>query len=92
MRKEHRFNLTALLIGFALLMLLQVYTQYEHIVQMPYSDFKRALREGKVTEVALTGDVIRGSAREPDAKGKESVRPFVTVRVPDPDLVRELET
>ena len=43
MRKEHRFNLTALLIGFALLMLLQVYTQYEHIVQMPYSDFKKGL-------------------------------------------------
>ena len=92
MRKEQRFHFIAVLLGLVALVLLQVFLQAEHVLQMPYSDFKKALHEGKVTEVALTGDVIRGSVREADATGKESVRPFVTVRVSDPDLVRELET
>jgi cell division protease FtsH len=91
MRKEQRFHLIAVLIGFAALMLFQIYFQAEKVLQMPYSDFKKALHDGKVTEVTLTGDVIRGSVREANAQGKESLRPFVTVRVPDPDLVRELE-
>ncbi len=91
MRKEQRFHFIAILLGFVALMLLQIYLQAEHVLQMPYSDFKKALHEGKVTEVTLTGDVIRGSVRQTDAQGKESLRPFVTVRVPDPDLVRELE-
>jgi cell division protease FtsH len=91
MKKEQRFHLIAVLIGFAALMLFQIYVQGERVLQMPYSDFKKALRDGKVTEVTLTGDVIRGSVRETNAKGAESLRPFVTVRVSDPDLVRELE-
>jgi cell division protease FtsH len=90
-RKEQRFHFIAILLGFVALLLLQVFLQAEHVLQLPYSDFKKALRDGKVAEVTLTGDVIRGSVREADAKGKESVRPFVTVRVADPDLVRELE-
>jgi hypothetical protein len=74
MRKEHRFHFTAVLLGFVALMLLQVYLQGEHVLQMPYSDFKKALRDGKVTEVTLTGDVIRGSVREADVKSKETLR------------------
>jgi len=91
MRKEHRFHSIAILLGFVALVLLQVFLQAERVLQMPYSDFKKALRDGRVTEVTLTGDVIRGSVREVDATGKENVRPFVTVRVSDPDLVHELE-
>ncbi len=91
MRKEQRFHLIAVLVGFVALMLFQIYVQAERVLQMPYSDFKKALRDGKVAEVTLTGDVLRGSVRETDAQGKESLRPFIAVRVSDPDLVRELE-
>ncbi len=91
MRKEQRFHFIAMLVGFAALMLFQLYFQAERVLQMPYSDFKKALREGKVAEVTLTGDVLRGSVRATDNEGKEALRPFVSVRVSDPDLVRELE-
>lgn len=91
MRKEHKFNLAALLVGFAVLMLVQVFIQAEHVLQMPYSDFKKALKDGKVAEVTLSGDLIRGYLREQDAQGKATQRAFVTVRVPDTDLVRDLE-
>ena len=92
MRKEQRFHLIAMLIGFTALILFQLYVQAERVLQMPYSDFKKSLREGKVAEVSLTGETIRGSVRETDAQGKETLRPFVAVRVTDPDLVRELES
>jgi cell division protease FtsH len=91
MRKEHRFQLGALVLGFVALMALQLLIQAERVVQLPYSDFKKAIREGKVAEVALTSDTIRGTVRETDGQGKEILKPFVTVRVSDPDLVRELE-
>jgi cell division protease FtsH len=92
MRKEQRFHLIAMLIGFTALILFQLYVQAERVLQMPYSDFKKSLREGKVAEVSLTGETIRGSVRETDAQGKETLRPFVAIRVTDPDLVRELES
>ena len=92
MRKEYRFHFIAMLIGFTALILFQLYFQAERVLQMPYSDFKKALREGKVAEVTLTGETVRGSVRETDTQGKETLRPFVAVRVTDPDLVRELES
>jgi cell division protease FtsH len=91
MRKEKRFHFIAVLLGFVALMLLQLYLQAEHVLQMPYSDFKKALNDGKIAEVTLSGDLLRGYLHETDAQGKATQRPFATVRVPDPDLVRELE-
>ncbi len=91
MRKEKRFHFIAVLLGFVALMLLQMYLQAEHVLQMPYSDFKKALSDGKIAEVTLSGDLLRGYLREVDGQGKATQRPFATVRVPDPDLVRELE-
>jgi cell division protease FtsH len=92
MRKEYRFHFIALLIGFLALMVFQLYVQSERVISLDYSEFKKAVRDGKVVEVTLTNDLVRGSLRETDAQGKESKRDFVTIRVSDPDLTRELET
>ncbi len=91
MRKEYRFHFIALLVGFAALMLFQIYVQSERVIPLDYSEFKKAVRDGKVVEVMLTNELVRGSLRETDAQGKESKKEFVTIRVSDPDLVRELE-
>ena len=37
MRKEYRFHVTAMLIGFTALILFQLYVQTERVLQMPYS-------------------------------------------------------
>jgi len=92
MRKEYRFHFIAMLIGFGALMLFQLYVQSERVISLDYSEFKKAVRDGKVVEVTLTNELVRGSLREMDAQGKESRKEFVTIRVSDPDLVRELET
>jgi cell division protease FtsH len=92
MRKEYRFHFIALLIGFVALMLFQVYVQSERVISLGYSEFKKAVRDGKVVEVTLTNELIRGILREIDAQGKESTREFVTIRVSDTDLIRDLES
>ncbi len=68
MRKEHQFHLGALLIGFLVLMLLQNVLQAERIHQMPYSEFKQALAEGRVAEVTLTVRdlILRAEESTPD--------------------------
>ena len=53
-----------------------------------YSDFKAAVRAGKVDQVAVAEDRVRGVLK---AEGDKKARPFTAVRIEDPKLVEELE-
>jgi cell division protease FtsH len=55
---------------------------------IPYSDFKRLVREGQVQEVVVGEDQIRGKLK-PLSDGQP--RPFTTVPIEDPKLIEELE-
>jgi cell division protease FtsH len=90
LKPQHRFSLAYILGAVILLALLHNVLLAERILQLPYSDFKQALAEGRVEEATLTDTLVRGSLRVKDAQGKVESRPFVVVRVADPDLVREL--
>jgi cell division protease FtsH len=57
---------------------------------LAYSDFKAAVADGKVLEVVVSGSEVHGRLKPPpDAKDGQG-RAFVTTRVDDPDLVRDL--
>jgi cell division protease FtsH len=56
--------------------------------ELSYSEFKTAVAEGRVREVVLTPSVVRGSFA---ADGEHAAGSFVTVRVEDPDLLRDLD-
>ncbi len=58
------------------------------VEELPYSQFKRLVVEGKVAEVSVTSQVLTGKLK-PEGDSKEQ-KGFRTVRVEDPDLVREL--
>ncbi len=58
------------------------------VEELPYSEFKRQVAEGSVAEVSVTSHVLTGKLK-PDGDAKEQ-KAFRTVRVEDPDLVREL--
>ncbi len=61
---------------------------YQTEVQpLAYSEFRKMLREGKVVSCVLTLEEIRGQYKT----AADSVRSFATVRVYDPELVKELE-
>ena len=58
------------------------------VEELPYSEFKRLVAAGKIAEVSVTTQVLTGKLK-PEGESKEP-RAFATVRVEDPDLVREL--
>ena len=58
------------------------------VEELPYSEFKRLVATGKVAEVSVTSHVLTGKLKA-EGESKEQ-KPFATVRVEDPDLVREL--
>ncbi|MGB8224005.1 MAG: ATP-dependent zinc metalloprotease FtsH [Polyangiales bacterium] len=76
--------LLAAVVGASLLM--QMWQSYETVAPIPYSEFEKLLEDGKVKEVTVTDDALRGELTEPlDGKTR-----FVTNRV-DPDLAQRLQ-
>ncbi|MBW2082495.1 MAG: ATP-dependent zinc metalloprotease FtsH [Deltaproteobacteria bacterium] len=89
MEKHHRFSIWYLLIGIWIVLLLQ-----HSIVSMlairtiPYSEFLKLLKEGKVTEVAIGTNQIQGRlAGDASPTGRSIL--FRTVRV-DPEIAKLL--
>ncbi|MDH3622760.1 MAG: ATP-dependent zinc metalloprotease FtsH [Myxococcales bacterium] len=66
-------------------LLLQVWQSSETVAPIPYSQFEQLLEDGKVKEVVVTDDALRGELTDPiDGKTR-----FVTNQV-DPDLAKDL--
>jgi len=76
-------------LGFLLLLALGqiLFYSMQSSESIPYSEFKARVREGKVQEVYVAEDRIRGNLKTPDGKTK----PFVSVRIEDPKLLEDLE-
>ncbi len=55
--------------------------------EIEYSTFKRSLKEGRISELQMRQDLIKGKLKGAD--GKEVA--FKTIPLPDPKLVEELE-
>ena len=90
MQPQHRFSIGYIVAAFVVLLLVQNLLVAERIHQMPYSEFKQAVAEGRVQQVTLTDTLIRGTMSVKDSQGKVEAQPFMVVRVADPDLVRDL--
>jgi cell division protease FtsH len=58
------------------------------VEELPYSQFKALVAAGKVAEVSVSGQTLTGKLK-PEGESKEPIR-FTTIRVEDPDLVRDL--
>jgi len=69
-----------------------VRAQFHHAMQMleelPYSEFKTLLAAGNVAEVTVTRQSLLGKLKPEE--GSKEPKLFTTVRVEDPDLVKEL--
>ena len=82
-RRLRIFYLLAIVLGTALLV--QVWQTSERVATISYSEFESLLDEGKVLEVVVTDETLRGELSEPiDGKTR-----FVTNQV-DPDLAETL--
>jgi len=85
--KKTHFTIWYFVIAFLIILLVQNYFVSKGAEDViPYSEFKNALREGKIKELTITLETISG-----EWTTEKGVRKFQTVRVEDPDLVKELE-
>src|SRR2546425_983398 len=90
MDRKVKFSVWYLLIAFwAIILLQEAYFLAQHLDEIPYSQFKQWVAEGKVAEVAITPTTIHGKLKP--ANERETPRLFKVVRVEDPDLVRLME-
>lgn len=90
MEKHHKFSIWYVLIAVWIVLILQNFMAQKFAIQhIPYSDFIRALQDGRVFEVAITQDSIRGKMKFAQ-DGQETEKDFMTVRV-ETDLSELLE-
>jgi cell division protease FtsH len=85
-----KFSAWHIVIAVGFFILLQLYLLNPGVRDVSYSEFKRLVREGTVLECHITNTVIRGKLLEIERGTRKNVI-FITARVDDPDLVKELE-
>ena len=83
-----RFSIWYFLIIFLLLTLVQNYFLAPTVETIPYSRFKQEVAEGNVNNLVIGPDRISGKLK---GKGEKAEQNFVTVRVEDPNLIKELD-
>jgi cell division protease FtsH len=82
-----RWNISYWLLAVATLLLLQSWWQAARTIEpVPYSEFEKALAEGRVAEVVVTDTTITGKLKNPEPNGKTTI---VATRV-EPDLADRL--
>ena len=102
--RQQRFSMGFLLVALLILTLFRAVFFGPHAETLPYSDFKKLVAAGKVSELTLSREAIRGTLQ---VKGLEALlpankiaelkryddgpHPFVTNRVDDPQLTAKLE-
>ena len=104
MEKRQQFSIWYFVAAFLLIAVVQNYLYAPHTETLSYDSFKTLLKAGKLTDVAigertLSGGLVNEGLEEllPKAQldqlQKSGTGPhrFVTVRVDDPDLIKELE-
>ncbi len=104
MDKKQQFSIWYFLGTLLLLLMMQQFMFRSHVETLAYSDFKKLIAAGKVSDVAITDQVITGTLK---SDGLENLLPkekldelkalgkgdhgFVTIRVDDPSLAKDLE-
>jgi cell division protease FtsH len=84
--KKINFTLWYFIIAFILLISLQHYFFTRNVETITYSQFKKELAAGHISKVTIGTESINGTLTTEGQKPQE----FITVRVEDPDLVKEL--
>jgi cell division protease FtsH len=88
-KKSIQFPVWSLLLVLLLVILLNSILSAPQETKIDYSTFKDLLAQGRVKEVTIEKEKIQGKALMAGEKGEQETA-FVTIRVEDPDLVKEL--
>jgi len=85
--KAH-FSIWYFLMAFLLITYLQQYFFSPNVETIPYSQFKQNLTAGNVTKLIIGPESISGTLKGAEKKPDQG---FTTLRVDDPNLVKELD-
>jgi cell division protease FtsH len=85
MEKHQKFSMWYVLLGIWVVLIIQnaIFSAFS-IKTVSYSEFLKALNEGRVTEVAITSNIIQGRMKTP-GDTSEGGQAFRTIRV-DPEI------
>ncbi|HZC81822.1 MAG TPA: ATP-dependent metallopeptidase FtsH/Yme1/Tma family protein, partial [Nitrospiraceae bacterium] len=87
--KKTSFSILYILLAiFAVVLVHDFIVAMQKVEELPYSEFKTLMAAGKVGEITVTQQRLTGKLK-PESGSKEP-KLFTTVRVEDPDLVKEL--
>ena len=87
MERKTQINTWYLVLAIFGVMLLQdLWVQFRTVEVIPYSEFQQLLEKGKVSEIVVTENHVRGVLKEPLPDGRKQ---FDAVRI-EPDLARDL--
>ena len=88
MERHVQINIWYFILAFlAVMWLRDIWTASQHVEEIPYSQFQRALEEGRIQDVEILSGTLRGTYRDAPEEGPHQ---FTTPRV-DVDIARELE-
>ena len=102
--KKTHFSIWYFVLAMIILMAFQTYFLADQVGQIPYNEFKKLLKSNKLSDIVIYEDLISGKVRASEIEGlvsSETIkqlgkgkgdRPFLTARVQDPDLVKDLES
>lgn len=86
-KKTHINFWYAIAAAFGILLFQSLYLQSTKVTPIPYSRFQTLLNSGKVAEIGISANTIRGSLKDSDTDG---LKDFITTRV-EPDLAATLD-
>ena len=87
MEKQTQFTLWYLIVAvIGVLFLRDMWVNASQVEPIPYSEFQRQLKDGKIQDIAISSNLIQGTYKAPPPNGHKR---FVTTRV-DPDLAKDL--
>jgi cell division protease FtsH len=85
--KAH-FSIWYFLIAFLLFSYLQQHYLSKKVETIPYSQFKKEIAGGNVSKLTIGPENITGTLK---GKEKKPAQEFATIRVDDPELVKDLD-
>ncbi len=90
MERRTQYTIWYVLVALAALFLFQSFVVAQRVNQVSYTEFKRLVADGRIAEVQVGQELLRGTEKAGDTRGRQG-KIYVTVRVPDDTLIPFLE-
>jgi cell division protease FtsH len=90
MNRKISFSIWYILLAImAVILVHDLIAALQKVEEIPYSEFKTLISTGQVEEISLSSHMVTGTLK-PEAGSKEPKK-FSSIRVEDPELVKELQ-